>query len=87
MADLMKTLPHWAAMRENVLVGEIQNIEFGIDRTYQDADDESADQVLVVKYDIVTSTVVELPMNQLAGFINDLMEVEKQRLERDSHGA
>lgn len=82
MADLMKTLPHWAAMRENVLVDEIQDVEFSAVNSEDDAR-----LVVEVKYVVATPTVVEIPMDHLSSFIQDLMEVEKQRLEKETSNA
>jgi hypothetical protein len=82
MADLMKTLPYWVANRETVPVEDVTHVEFGYEKS---PDDSMA--VVTVKYTVETKTEVEILAGDLPGFINDLMEVEKQRLERINNGA
>jgi hypothetical protein len=41
-------------------------------------------QVVTVKYAVLTTTEVVMSMAELSGFIGDLMEVEKQRLAKET---
>jgi hypothetical protein len=66
-------------MRESVPVEEIQEVEFGYE-----VQDDTGMQVVTVKYAVLTTTEVVMSMAELSGFIGDLMEVEKQRLEKET---
>jgi hypothetical protein len=79
MADIQQTLRHWAAMRENVSVEEIYCPEFGYE-----VQDDIGMQIVTVEYQVVTTAKVVIQMSELPGFIGDLMEVEKQRLAKET---